>query len=527
MNIIEHINFHSFIKAIRIEQKVTLEQLSTGLCSISELTRIENGSRLPDKLMRDRLLSRLGISTDRYEDFLPANEFMLWENQRQLLDAVSKHDIPLINLLLSEYEKKANYNKKIEVQFYLAMKVQLYQYQQLSSKKILNLLETALNLTLPNVKEGLWYHLPLATQELNLLLEYIYYDGTIENRVFFSKSNDSYKIYAYELLINKFMTSQSDVYSRVKIYPKAIYYLCKELMAKPECDWNFDKILNLCNSAIEMLCNTTCIHYLYELLTIRYKLISILIIKLQTSNDLNRLDMLRILKNKTSAWLSYLNKTVGENSESKRITNYCYLYYQPHVHCIGTVIHIRRNMIGLTRKQLCSGICDERTLQRLESHQTKAQLEIVLLLFNRLGLFPKYQYRELISNKYDMFLLYDNIINAMNHLNFQHALTLIEQLENNIYLEISSNRQLILFFKALCQYYSGKISVENLVAQLVEALECTITLKSLKNKGRKYLSHMESNCLCSIITHLEKASSTSFQMFQRIYVDYCNEFILP
>jgi hypothetical protein len=36
---------------------------------------IESGQRLPDYLMRNRLLERLGLNNDYYEDFLNADEY--------------------------------------------------------------------------------------------------------------------------------------------------------------------------------------------------------------------------------------------------------------------------------------------------------------------------------------------------------------------------------------------------------------------------------------------------------------------
>ncbi len=67
--------FHDFLTGMRTGKKVTLERLGYGLCSADMLSRIETGERLPDKLMRDRLMERLGFENDGFEDFLQPDEY--------------------------------------------------------------------------------------------------------------------------------------------------------------------------------------------------------------------------------------------------------------------------------------------------------------------------------------------------------------------------------------------------------------------------------------------------------------------
>ena len=67
----EKIYFHNFLTGMRTGQNVTLEQLGWGLYSADMLSRIEAGERLPDKMMRDRLMERLGFEDDGFDGTLP------------------------------------------------------------------------------------------------------------------------------------------------------------------------------------------------------------------------------------------------------------------------------------------------------------------------------------------------------------------------------------------------------------------------------------------------------------------------
>lgn len=52
------------LKNIRTEENISLNDLSLGLMSVSQLSKVESGERTIDKNIRDRLLERLGIAKE-------------------------------------------------------------------------------------------------------------------------------------------------------------------------------------------------------------------------------------------------------------------------------------------------------------------------------------------------------------------------------------------------------------------------------------------------------------------------------
>lgn len=68
-------DFPKFLKRVRKEENVYLEQLAEGLMAVSQLARIEKGQRPIPKNMRDRLLGRLGIASDLYENLLNIEDY--------------------------------------------------------------------------------------------------------------------------------------------------------------------------------------------------------------------------------------------------------------------------------------------------------------------------------------------------------------------------------------------------------------------------------------------------------------------
>ena len=58
----DQINYHKFLKNARSKSGASQSQVATGLYTSSAYNRAELGVRVPEKLMRDRLTSRLGFS---------------------------------------------------------------------------------------------------------------------------------------------------------------------------------------------------------------------------------------------------------------------------------------------------------------------------------------------------------------------------------------------------------------------------------------------------------------------------------
>ena len=70
--------FGVFLKRVREESGVTSEKLSEGLMDASQLSRIESEIRPVPKTMRDRLLGRLGVTPDKYENLLNNEDHAEW-----------------------------------------------------------------------------------------------------------------------------------------------------------------------------------------------------------------------------------------------------------------------------------------------------------------------------------------------------------------------------------------------------------------------------------------------------------------
>lgn len=80
-------NYHigEYIKRKREEQKIKQDELCYGICDRSTLSRIERGKQEPSYYILKALLQRLGISEDRCQILMGAQEFEIAELQREIV----------------------------------------------------------------------------------------------------------------------------------------------------------------------------------------------------------------------------------------------------------------------------------------------------------------------------------------------------------------------------------------------------------------------------------------------------------
>lgn len=164
-------DFAKLLKNIRTEEKVSLDQLAMGFMSASQLVKIENGERPINKNIRDRLLERLGIAKELYENLLDLCDFEEWDYKKKILSAIQNKKIEDAYRLLKEYKAHLRENDRINHQFILAMWGEVLKQEGASKEKIAECYRKAVILTIPDAEKVWSEKRPLSVLEMNLLLE--------------------------------------------------------------------------------------------------------------------------------------------------------------------------------------------------------------------------------------------------------------------------------------------------------------------------------------------------------------------
>ena len=499
--------FGYFLKEHRIKYAITLEQLSEGLCSASELARIEVGTRAAGKALQDRLLQRLGISPDVYECLLFQEDYIPWKKRQQLLYLTARGSREKAYRLLEEYreqyEVKAekDVDRRLERQFCLSMEAQLlqsgdvtevpdgiWQQEKRQQEKAGDLFREALELTVNSPSEGIRGRV-CSVQELNLLLEWIYHERP-------QNWEEYYREILYQIGDSRF-----DAVSRAKIYPKVVYYLCRDGLALR--NWGLGEKadgLALCEEAMDRLREAGRLYYLWEILGMSEELAREIAAGQRAAGAPGKAEE---AEKKIQRWREQaeaLEAVHGEFGVPVETRDFCWLYVEKEVYCINDVVRIRREMLGITRKQLCDDgiLCSEKTLRRLEDGGKKIQKGILRELLGRLRLSTESCRTELVTSDPEAVEIMSRVRIQMRNRDNEQATQSLEKLRGQISMEDPSNRQAWMRFQAVNEVHKGTITGEECVERVREALECTLPWEAAVRPGEKYLTNEEISCILNM-----------------------------
>lgn len=474
-------DFAKLLKNIRTEENVSLDQLAMGFMSASQLAKIENGERPINKNIRDRLLERLGIAKELYENLLDLCDFEEWDYKKKILSAIQDKKIEDAYRLLKEYKAHLRENDRINHQFILTMWGEVLKQEGASKEKIAECYQKAVRLTIPDVEKVWWQKRPLSVSEMNLLLETIIYGNNMDY------------LHKCRVLMEYIDTGYYDEIMKAKIYPKIVYYYLKKQILFKEY-WNVEtqtENLKICEKAIDKLRDAGRTYYLVELLEIEIQILETMPedavtehLEKNEADKINARELMSVIKN-----------LYAEYEVPAYMQDCTYFYQQKWIFSMKDVLRTRREMFGLTQEQLCEGICSVKSLRRAEKGQTDMQRETLKKLLNRLGLSGQMQWSRLITSDREVIRMAEELADYINDRKFSVASKQLESMKSRIDLDIPQNKQYFLEKQALLEFEQGKVTREEFIKMEKEALECTLRVGNLLQQKRVYLTEQEIRCI--------------------------------
>ena len=516
--------FGKYLMELRRKDNISMSVICEGICDVSVMSRIENGEREVSKLVQDRLLGRLGVASENFENMVFSDEYERWKIRQRIIALIQQEKIEDADVLLEKMYKDnrlagrrqsvEDLDAILEMQFYLAMKAQIRRCKNADDKELRKLYANALRQTVVGFDKStsvrnFLNNKRFSVEELNLLIEYGRYLPAAKG------------ITLIRGLIEYIDNADVVKLVKAKVYPKAVYYLYESEIQKGVDDTK--KIMHLIGyvtKAIEYLRDSLRSFYLYELLDIKMKLIAMCEKDAAKQWDLETysLENDRIIDSdymnsygntekysmrEQYIWCRYahlvLEKMYLMSGTRCDTFEYSYNYADRDVYCIEDVIRIRRNMLNISMGKLCSGICSERTISRIERKLVKPQAATVHKLFERLGLSCEFSRTELTSSDIRAQETLALIRIYLNDGNSDKVDELLEALSEYVDFDIPQNRQIILRIKACNMRMAKKISDAEFVKYVKEALECTLPYEVAVSDIEKYMSNEEISCINNIL----------------------------
>lgn len=497
-------DFSRFLKQVRTEAKVSLKKLSEGLMSASQLARIEKGQRSVCKDMRDRLLGRMGISSDLYENLLNIEDFTAWEQQRNILGAMEQRAFLRAQELIAAYERQQikGIKDKIRQQFCLVIRAEILRQQGAEQCEIADCYEKAVKLTVPKVDSMCVGQKLLSIQEVNMVLEYEFYH---RDAGFVEKCRE---------LMAFVENSLYDDLSKAKIYPKIVCYYLREIFSdQNKQPTDIRESLEICNRAIALLRDTGRAYFLLELLEMRIKIMRCIENDSDVCAEAWNREQFGEAYQESVEMLDLLKRLYAEYEVPAYMQDCAYLYQQRWVFYVGDVLRIRRKMFGMTQEELCGEDCSVKSLRRTEKMEANMQHEALGVLLRKLGLSKEFQKARLASGDGEGLRLMEEIAACRNNRQLEQVSTILTQMKERVSEEIPENRQYFMEVEASQDWITGKITKQELAIRQEEALECTLKVKNLYCMDEVYLTEMEMLCIrkrIQMISDVEKRKCIDF-----------------
>ncbi len=517
--------FGRYLMELRRKDNISMSVICEGICDVSVMSRIENGEREVGKLIQDRLLGRLGVASENFENMVFSDEYERWKVRQRIISLIQQEKIDDADRLLEEMfvdnrlgertKSVEDLDAILEMQFYLAMKAQIRRFQNASDKEMRTLFANALRQTVKGFEknQGLrefFNNRRFSVEELNLLIEYGRYQPGAKAITFLNH------------IINYIDSKSLTNLARAKVYPKAVYYLyLHSINDKVLSDKQIERLLAHATKAIEDLRHALRSFYLCELLDMKMDLLSrknefILCSRKELEENVSDGSIIdkdyaknygntdKFPPDRQYIWCFNVRKTFREIYSRfdipEKMVDYCYIYVDMEVYCIEDVIRIRRDMLNMSMKTLCDGICSERTVSRIEKKIAKPRSAIVHKLLERLGLSGEFNRTELISSDVGMQEAFSHMRLLLINREIGKLENIFEEIKDYDEMSMPQNRQLMLRIKACIERKKGELLGHDFIERIKEALGCTLPYELAVKDGEKYLTNEELSCMTNILS---------------------------
>ncbi len=507
--------FPKFLDKVIREKNIEGKKLCQGICSISMLTRIRNGERIPNKMMRDRLLGRLGVDNRRWETFLNYDEYECWKVKEDILQYMESAFGDETMDYLQKYYLQGFFTQPLEQQFYHTCKGMILKQNGCLEEAVEEFKE-ALSYTVEIKNIADVRGLCMSVHELDIFLESIqlYLPGEKEK--------------IYEIIWEKVEKDDADAALKGLFVPKLAYYMisCKMKNASEDMDWGLlSHMLKRCNIALRYDAKGARSIYLWELLDCKERILTKMIEACLGRQE--KPDVFQKMHEETHSMKMAFEIVCQRTGIACRMKTDSYLYQQQNVYCLNDVLKHRREMLGMTVKELCAGICSEKTVSRLENKKCRVQAEVARKLFLRLGLPAEYYWFKFVSDDKGVLDAYSRYSRFLNEKNLQSLENDLQTLQNNLSMEIPVNRQVLQLVEMKHKLEKGLIDRKTAYEEAKKAFNCTMDLDKVVFSKDVYLTLIEQNCIQNMFSLADPENKKKYcDILRKVCLQYEKAFSL-
>lgn len=425
---------------IRNQENIKLATLAQGLCSTSQLARIESGVRSAEKLLFDSLYERLGKYSGRFTVLLDYDEYEKLQARIMIYNYIDNGNYEEAQNTINVYRRNTKNN--IHRQFLC-----------LAECEIMHKSNTGINECMKKLMEGIRYTYPefdidsigkyyLSRMEMLMAQQYIRY---IEMS---GENNRAAKLY-HEVLTSL----ECDRYDRTEreiLYRHVGYWLMRHYIDIGE----YYKALEIGEKTYAYIVSGKMLVFLLELRE------GIIQCREAIGEDMS-------YERRKFLILRNMNEKYGV----KHAEDYFPRYAEGHAVNVNDVIRQRRVMYGMTQEKLADGICDVTTISRVENNRHKLNDILRVQILQRLHLSGDKYVSCVDTYDYTIF----EVINKINDASMGAKHFEVKKILTDMYLEykLSTNNSIQFMVRVKEMQADNKESAK----EIINALRLTLILE--------------------------------------------------
>ncbi len=430
----------SLIQEARKNSKtITRKKLAYGICSEQTLFEIETNQCMPDILMLDILLQRLGQSPDKLEIIINADNYKMVRMRDLLETTILRKKRERATQILQKYPSRS----KIDKMYRCRMQASLYYYIDKNIIGTIEYLKKAIHTTLPKFSyENIEDYLISEIEMENIL--------ALERMKLEQKSDIKNNLQICLKYIDQHFIHEE----YAKLYSKCIWLLTAVFYQEGE----YMQVLALCEKAIELLRKNAMLYYMLPLLNRIVKAGEQLGIAPKRNKWTKYCEILTFLWEHTAPkW--YPTDSLFHNC------------YQRTYHLDYEFIRSERIAQGLTQEKLAEGIYrNPESLSRVETGKVSPNKQTFEKLMEKLG-FEKGRYNGyVVTNSFETMELRDELDRLIMRREYLKAKITLDNLISKLDMQIFENKMIIESHYIFIAFKTGETTAENAIKKLKNLL---------------------------------------------------------
>lgn len=478
----------NLINYLRKKKNIKVQKLCRGVCSNSAFARLEQGERIPDFFVLERIMERLGKSINKIELVHDGQTYEIYYLREILEKYLEEKKYEEVVNGIKYYEEMKIAEQPLHKQYINKIKAVLEEEYYKNNKESIKYLEQAIELTLPdfdieNIKEFVF-----GEEEFILILMWLK-QNSIAGKLDILKYN--------RIILEYVQYNFSDEEIFANIYGKAAWIFMKEFLKQGKRENAEDIGVNI----IEILVNNGLLLNLPQFL-------ELLLSCYKNSNEEKYIEW----KRKRDA-LKWVYESYGKIYKEE--INIWKKYCQRELYLMSEIIGQERKLLKKSQEKIANELeIDQKTISRIETGKYSPKSGTFEKLKSYMEIGRDICSTHLVVDKFETLELEREISREMYFRRYENAEYLYTKLKKELSLEYNENKQYIMYTDVIFDVYNSRISREKAIETCIEAFLIMRKNISIDDLSKIVLSRNE----VTIITYIARMYSELGKKEQSIHI---------